>query len=257
MILMPGKPPYSQQGGGDPISNIKNGQFSYPLGGKSNKKTPDGPWRFIWSHFPYKTKEAFYQCFEKGKRLSAKEWLQIIENYFFSLQKGYLDPSGESNKIFPTTFKGVSQHAREKYGLEEIKQVSFVCDHCHKSFQVDQKRAKQISSHAQKCCRDCAIVFQQMRQTGEMKCCIVCDSQFLFSNSEKQFFESKGFEPPKKCPDCRKSSKQSISQRSSTGKKSNARGTRSTGRSQTSPRPAPQPRSFWDEMVDIWNAFWQ
>lgn len=45
MIMVPGKPPYSQQGGGDPAKNITNMDFSYPFGDNSNKKTPDGPWR--------------------------------------------------------------------------------------------------------------------------------------------------------------------------------------------------------------------
>src|SRR5574344_1224698 len=50
MIILPLKPPYSQQGGEDPINNIIRMDFSYPFGDNSNKKTPDGPWRYIWSH---------------------------------------------------------------------------------------------------------------------------------------------------------------------------------------------------------------
>ena len=38
MIMLPGKPPYSQQGGEDPISNIIKMDFSYPFGDNSNKK---------------------------------------------------------------------------------------------------------------------------------------------------------------------------------------------------------------------------
>lgn len=38
MIMLPGKPPYSQQGGGYPGDNIKNMDFSYPFGENSNKK---------------------------------------------------------------------------------------------------------------------------------------------------------------------------------------------------------------------------
>jgi len=32
-------------------------------GNESNRKTPPGPWRFLWSHLPYKLKEVFYQTF--------------------------------------------------------------------------------------------------------------------------------------------------------------------------------------------------
>jgi DNA-binding helix-hairpin-helix protein with protein kinase domain len=65
MIMLPGKPPYSQQGGEDPISNIIKMDFSYPCGDNSNKKTPEGPWRYIWSHLPRYLKEAFYNTFRK------------------------------------------------------------------------------------------------------------------------------------------------------------------------------------------------
>ena len=65
MIMVPGKPPYAQQGGEDPIANIINMDFSYPFGNNSNKKTPDGPWRFIWSHLTYDLKKAFYNTFRK------------------------------------------------------------------------------------------------------------------------------------------------------------------------------------------------
>ena len=66
MIMLPGKPPYSQQGGEDPINNIIRMDFSYPFGDSSNKKTPDGPWRYIWSHLTYDLKKAFYNTFRKG-----------------------------------------------------------------------------------------------------------------------------------------------------------------------------------------------
>ncbi|MBQ5927335.1 MAG: hypothetical protein IIX01_05380 [Clostridia bacterium] len=37
MIMLPGKPPYSQQGGGNPVQNIISMDFSYPFGENSNK----------------------------------------------------------------------------------------------------------------------------------------------------------------------------------------------------------------------------
>lgn len=42
MIMLPGKPPYSQQGGGNPIQNILNMDFSYSVGVKRNGKVPEG-----------------------------------------------------------------------------------------------------------------------------------------------------------------------------------------------------------------------
>ena len=38
----------------------------------------------------------------------------------------------------------------------------------------------------------------------EVITCIQCEKPFNFSESERQFFESKGFDIPKRCPDCRK-----------------------------------------------------
>src|SRR5690606_23968986 len=95
MIILPGKPPYSQQGGESPIDNIVNMDFSYPFGDQTNKKTPDGPWRFIWSHLPYDIKEAFYQTFRKDgensreqDRLDVDEWLQKFKYYLYLLDSG-------------------------------------------------------------------------------------------------------------------------------------------------------------------------
>ena len=95
MIMLPGKPPYSQQGGEDPINNIINMDFSYPFGDSSNKKTPDGPWRYIWSHLTYDLKKAFYNTFRKegdysteNTRLTTDEWLPIFTYYLELLDSG-------------------------------------------------------------------------------------------------------------------------------------------------------------------------
>lgn len=80
MILLPGKPPFSQQGGANPASNIRRQDFSYPLGDNSNKKTPPGQWRYIWSNLPYKLKEAFYYTFKGKYRLKVFEWSKILNS---------------------------------------------------------------------------------------------------------------------------------------------------------------------------------
>jgi len=38
--------------------------------------------------------------------------------------------------------------------------------------------------------------------------CQECGKEFVFSASDQEFFEKKGFQPPKRCPDCRKARKQ-------------------------------------------------
>ncbi len=113
MIMLPGKAPYAQQGGGDQISNIKGMNFSYPLGDQGSKQTPDGPWRFIWSHLTYDVKKAFYNTFRNGgenstesTRLGVDDWLKIFRYYLRLLDEGKLkeqDPMPED--LFPTRHK--------------------------------------------------------------------------------------------------------------------------------------------------------
>ena len=52
MLLHPGKPPYSHQGGEDPLRNVGTGNFPYPRGDQGARGVPDGPWRFMFSHLP-------------------------------------------------------------------------------------------------------------------------------------------------------------------------------------------------------------
>jgi len=119
MILMPGKTPYSHIGGESPKDNIIKGVFSYPLGERSNKKTPNGPWRFIWSHFPYRVKKAFFECFNENKRLSSSDWLLLMRQYKYALDENHLDPEGESEKILPKRHKLISEYAKDKFNAGE------------------------------------------------------------------------------------------------------------------------------------------
>ncbi|MEE3423030.1 MAG: zinc-ribbon domain containing protein [Succinimonas sp.] len=110
MLMLPGKPPYSQQGGEDPISNILKMDFSYPFGELRNGKTPEGPWRFIWSHLFKQLKEAFYETFKKGgkystetSRLNVDDWIELFERYKHAIESGSMkkvDPM--SLTLFPT-----------------------------------------------------------------------------------------------------------------------------------------------------------
>lgn len=117
MIMLPGKPPYSQQGGESPIENIIKMDFSYPLGEHSNRKAPDGPWRYMWSHMPYYIKEAFYKTFRKNEenslensRLSTEEWYSKMEHYLELLDNGKLKEQDQmSIELFPTRYKNIQK----------------------------------------------------------------------------------------------------------------------------------------------------
>ena len=128
MILLPGKPPYSQQGGSDPAHNIKSMDFSYPIGDKSNKKAPLGPWRFIWSNLPYNVKEAFYGVFTNNQRKLTNKWLDLMDGYIYSLEQKYV-----SDELFPTKYKLVNPM--------EVK-----CSRCGEDFSVNKKWIEQLKS---------------------------------------------------------------------------------------------------------------
>lgn len=116
MLLLPGKPPYSHQGGGDPLANIIKREFSYPLKDKSNQKTPEGPWRYIWSNLPFKMKAAFYECFRNGSRPSVEDWLNHLDHYLYLVTK---NPPVVVSTLFPSHLKPITRYAREKFGVEE------------------------------------------------------------------------------------------------------------------------------------------
>lgn len=100
MMLMPGKPPYSHAGGGDPAENVRTRHFPYALGEKRGMGVPDGPWRFMWSHLPFYLKEVFHQVFSDEKRVSAADWQKTMKRYYSDLTNAYL-----SHEIFPASFK--------------------------------------------------------------------------------------------------------------------------------------------------------
>lgn len=93
-IMLPGKHPYSHQGGSSVTENIRKMDFPYALGEKSNHNAPEGLWRYIWSHMSYKLKEAFYKTFQKGEehcqettRYGADEWIEQFKKYRYALPK--------------------------------------------------------------------------------------------------------------------------------------------------------------------------
>lgn len=91
MIMMPGKPPYSHQGGADGAANIRKMHFPYPLGEKGSQGAPEGAWRFCWSHLNRALKEAFHASFDSASqgqaRVKISEWIRLLRNYEFTLSK--------------------------------------------------------------------------------------------------------------------------------------------------------------------------
>lgn len=46
-----------------------------------------------------------------------------------------------------------------------------------------------------------------MEFKDEKLVCQDCGKEFIFSAADQQFFQEKGYQPPKRCPDCRKAKK--------------------------------------------------
>lgn len=143
MVLMPGKPPYSQQGGESPEKNIRESNFPYPLGeDHKGRNVSPGLWRYIWSHLPYKLKEAFHRAFRKNERIAISEWLEILQEYKRLIGKEYI-----SNEIFPTGFK-----------IPKGEGIQAVCSRqrCGKTFEMHRDKAEEIKKKGQSpICPEC------------------------------------------------------------------------------------------------------
>lgn len=230
MIMHPGKPPYSQQGGGDPAKNIQSMNFSYPFGEQSNKKTPDGPWRFCWSHMPFKIKEAFYETFTpNGKwskpddRLSTEDWIAKFEEYHWLLTSGkFLEQDPMSGSLFPTRFKRIASINYEKCKLcgQEVDAErleagmcstclnqgdTYYCKQCGREmvFSNYLKHVKKMKKRYDYC-KDCNA---KRSLPFERRACSDCHRMFDITYGDKWFFESKGWHLPKKCRSCRDAAK--------------------------------------------------
>lgn len=229
MIMLPGKPPYSQQGGEDLVNNIIKMDFSYPFGDSSNKKTPDGPWRYIWSHLTYDLKKAFYNTFRKGgdystedTRLTADEWLPIFTYYLELLDSGKFGKQDKmSEELFPTRHK---KNPKVEYIICKLcgnempenqcqngicrdclnKGEVYKCKKCGKeilytNYQRYVKNAKRFDV-----CSEC---FEYGNKVRIRKNCVDCGHQFEITNNQYDFYTSKGFDIPKRCKSCRDAKK--------------------------------------------------
>lgn len=88
MIFLPGKSPYSFQGGGSIKENILAKNFSYPLGDEDNLSAPKGMWEFIWYELSYDLRSSFFNTFKKGIRFSVTYWINTLTDYKNDLSKG-------------------------------------------------------------------------------------------------------------------------------------------------------------------------
>ncbi len=222
MIMLPGKPPYAMQGGESLSANIIKGDFSYPLGEKKTGKAPMGPWRYCWSHLPYKIKETFYETFRydgshhaEQNRYSTAEWLRQFEYYLDLLNSGkMLAQDAESLQLFPKRFKKQKDINYVKCRLcgrevEEYRTEQGICKEClndgehHKCARCGEEMIytnyqKYIKhSRPYELCQKCSeTVFEQ-------RVCPSCGSIFSITFGEKLYFDNNGLVLPRRCKNCR------------------------------------------------------
>jgi len=225
MIIMPGKHPYSQQDGAGHKENIIKMNFSYPYKDKSNKKTPIGTWRFLWSHLPYRLKENFYKTFRKDaeyssedNRLSPKEWLNSFKEYLYLIDSGkFTDQDEMALSLLPTRHKKVHGENYSKCkicGKEEMdknlnhgicpqclgKEEVYHCSICGKEMTINNYEKYVLGKHKYDMCEEC---YKRRERTVIIETCKECGQQFGISLGEKNYFESKGLDLPKRCSSCR------------------------------------------------------
>jgi serine/threonine protein kinase len=160
MILFPGKPPYSQQGGGSPSENIKSRNFPYRFfkdGAADNlevtgEDAPQGTWQFIWANIPNSLRAAFFKTFREDKRVGIDEWVDLLLKYVYQLDKGY-----STNDLFPLGFK-----IRDP--------VQTTCSKCTSVFTASQKQVDKIATEGKPLwCPDCANRMRLERLAAQSK----------------------------------------------------------------------------------------
>jgi len=160
MILFPGKPPYSQQGGGTPAENIKSKNFPYPFfrdsarenQESSGKNAPQGTWQFIWGNLPNSIREAFFATFREDKRTSVEEWTTLLLNYRDRLDRGNL-----TDELFPLGFK--------------VKDpVQITCAECSASFTSSQRWVEKLKAENKPVwCPECANRIRVQRLAAQSR----------------------------------------------------------------------------------------
>ncbi len=106
MVLVPGKPPYSHQGGSDPVENVRGHRFPYGIGAHEGEDAPRGPWAAIWSHLPLDLQVRFSTVFEHGRVVGPAEFGVSLLRYRELLLRGHA-----TFEIFP------AQPRRRDFGL--------------------------------------------------------------------------------------------------------------------------------------------
>lgn len=233
-ILFLGKSPYSQTGGESSAKNIQAMDFPYHLKGERAVNEPRGQWRFIWSNLPFYMKEPLYKTFQKGEdyaqpntRLDVEHWLDVMNRYRNDLRSGLLIRQDEiANDVFPSRFKMLG----DKDDLETCK----ICDKEYMHWQIKEGICEKCLYHGedyrcQKCDKEliftnfekyvirlkephkyCRSCHEESKEPWKTFACTDCGDSFTMTKGNKEFYDEKGFNYPKRCKPCRDRAKQAF-----------------------------------------------
>ena len=157
MILLPGRHPFSHQGGeGNIIDNIKSRIFPYRVSTveeTSYENAPIGPWRFIWSHIPLYLKEDLYNILRGHvEPKTYEELIRIVQGLIYKLKRYEKEIlSGKrSNELFPRYF----------YIPKQFQKVQLKCSKCGKYFEIAYEYYESIKHRNDILCPYCFKIRQ-------------------------------------------------------------------------------------------------
>lgn len=223
-ILFLGLDPYAHKDGGSPAANIESGNFSFPFGGKSNKKIPSGDWKYYWSHLPKELKRLFYTTFKKGEchyqedqRPKTNSWIRLMTQYRKDLESGKIEAfDAESIKLFPKRYKRDAnstyvtcklckkdtpeQFTRNGYCHECLSvNIGGTCTKCGSAIEYTNHHKYLMRKPEPKFCNKCGNEIVEIRE------CKDCHQLFEINQYEYDFYQQKRLEVPCRCKSCRKS----------------------------------------------------
>ncbi|MDE5763627.1 MAG: zinc-ribbon domain containing protein [Ruminococcus sp.] len=283
-ILMPAKEPYSKSDvAEEDLEAIKNGVFAYPHPNMRKKETkaqaPKGNWRFCWSHIYTDIRVMMYETFMKDSehylpenRYTVDEWLVAFKKYYNRIISGEIeeyDPMsldlipirfiksrrleyGKCNnpdcKLDIVSTKDLQKYHGYCYKCAHISCV-FPCPICNQNDivykMIDELEGKPKPDK----CFDCRQ--KELSTIYTTILCIDCGRDFDITFRDKEYFESKGYHLPKRCPECRSEAGKRVKphrQNSAPDTSDN-----SSGSSYSNSGPSPSVRSFADIIRKILN----
>lgn len=207
MVLITGQFPYNRVGTDLDIPQlIGEGKFAFQFQGRSDQDQPDGKWKYMWSHLPFKVKKLFWHTFHRDgdrytRRPTATEWLAVFRDYkaFFGSADDF-DPM--SHDVYPIRFRAF----RPDTPIRD-------CPRCKRKNAIVGDWDDDLQSYYEpELCFDCSREGRPARQstrTPPMAICKTCGrtvlkSSMTYGRCEECTKKATQLDPARLCSDCRR-----------------------------------------------------